>query len=57
MQDIEGSLWYNKCKGKDENCVKTLHMEGMYVSIQQWTDQSCEFQAASGHESEGEQPP
>ena len=33
-----------------------MHLEGGYVSLQQWTDQPGRFQAASWHESEGKQP-
>ena len=39
-----------------ENGRKTLHLEGSYVSLQQWADQSFGFQAAGRYESEGKQP-
>ena len=29
-------LWYNKCKENSKKQAKTLHLEGGYVSIQQW---------------------
>ena len=33
-----------------------MHLEGNYVSLQQWPDQLGGFQTAGGHESEGKQP-
>lgn len=33
-----------------------MHLEGFYVSLQQWADQFGRFQAASRHESERKQP-
>ena len=42
-------------KGKIKKRRKALHLEGGYVSIQQWKDQSFGFQTAGGHESEGKQ--
>ena len=33
-----------------------MHLEGNYVSLQQWPDQLGGFQTAGGYESEGKQP-
>ena len=49
-------LWYNKCKGNSKKQAKTLHIEGGYVSIQQWANQSGGFQAADRDGSERKQP-
>ena len=54
FQAIEAHTWYNRCKENRRNQAKTLHLEGGYVSLQQWTDQPGRFQAASRHESERE---
>ena len=56
FQAIEAHPWYNRCKENRRKQVKTLHLEGFYVSLQQWADQPGRFQAAGWHESEGKQP-
>ena len=33
QQDIEGNLYYNKCKKSIKNQSKTLHLEDYYVSL------------------------
>ena len=55
FQAIEAHPWYNRCKENSKNRVKTLHLEGGYVSLQQWANQPGRFQAARRYESEREQ--
>ena len=54
FQAIEAHPWYNRCKENRRKQVKTLHLEGFYVSLQQWADQPGRFQAAGWHESAAE---